>query len=137
MTGAEEIQEVIARQPTELDRFWLDTAQGMTKESVGALEDAAKQLIGIASLLQGLYFAAVSFSDIKKVLVVQDTQSWLTILLFISPIIPWLASVVWLSKFSSQRPTTPTYNLQIWQKRCIIRLSLISKSIFNMPIGPC
>jgi hypothetical protein len=87
------IPEVIGETPSEMDRFWLDTAQGMVKESVCALEEVAKQLIGVASLLQGIYFAAISFSDLKKVLIVQDTHGWLLVLLFVSPIIPWLLSV--------------------------------------------
>lgn len=53
---------------TALDRFWLETARNAAKESVGALEEAAKQLIAIASLSQGIYFAAISFGDIKKAL---------------------------------------------------------------------
>ena len=37
---------------TVLDRFWLDTARGAVKESIAALEGAAKQMIGITTLAQ-------------------------------------------------------------------------------------
>jgi len=40
--------------------------RSVSKESIAALEDAAKQLISITSLTQGIYFAAISFSDLKK-----------------------------------------------------------------------
>lgn len=85
--------EVQGEPLTALDRFWLETARGAAKESVGALEQAARQLVGIASLLQGIYFAAISFSDLKKALVVQNAQGWLLVALFISPIVFWLVSL--------------------------------------------
>ncbi|MGD0951737.1 MAG: hypothetical protein ABR985_04980 [Methanotrichaceae archaeon] len=70
----DEVVEVQAAQPSAMDRFWLETARSVSKESIGALEDAAKQLISITSLTQGIYFAAISFSDLKKTLVVHDWQ---------------------------------------------------------------
>jgi hypothetical protein len=89
----EAIPDVNGEPVSELDRFWVDVAHGMVKESVSALEGAAKQLISVASLLQGIYFAAISFSDLKKALDVQDNQGWLLVFLFVSPIIPWIISV--------------------------------------------
>ena len=62
------IIEVQSQPLTALDRFWLETARNAAKESVGALEEAAKQLIAITSLSQGIYFAAISFGDVKKAL---------------------------------------------------------------------
>jgi p-aminobenzoyl-glutamate transporter AbgT len=90
---SEEVVEVPAAQPSVMDRFWLDTARSATKESIGALEDDAKQLISITSLIQGIYFAAISFGDLKMALVVHDWQGWLTVLLFASPIALWLVSL--------------------------------------------
>jgi hypothetical protein len=79
---------------TKLDRFWLETARGAAKESVAALEEAAKQLISVTSLLQAIYFAAISFSELKESLVVvEGVKDWLLILLFVLPIILWLASL--------------------------------------------
>ena len=89
----EEVVEVSASQHSAMDRFWLESARAATKESIGALEDAAKQLISITSLSQGIYFAAISFGDLKKALVVHDWQGWLTVLLFASPIALWLVSL--------------------------------------------
>jgi len=72
------------------EKFWLDLMRNETKASIGAVEEAAKQLITITSLLQTVYFAAISFSDLKKALVVHDLYGWFTVILFISPIILWL-----------------------------------------------
>lgn len=84
---------VQGRSLTKLDRFWLETAQGAAKESVGALEEAAKQLISVTSLLQAIYFAAISFSELKEGIVVEDAVNWLLVLLFVLPIVLWLASL--------------------------------------------
>jgi len=78
---------------TRLDRFWLETARSAAKESVGALEEAAKQLISVTSLIQAIYFAAISFSDLKESLVVEGANDWLLVLLFVLPIVLWLTSL--------------------------------------------
>jgi hypothetical protein len=106
----EDILEIQAAQPSAMDRFWLETARSVSKESIKALEEAAKQLISITSLTQGIYFAAISFSDLKKALVVQDWHGWLLVLLFASPIIVWLISLAFaVSVFA---PETYKTNLQ-------------------------
>jgi len=75
-----------------------------------ALEEAAKQLISITSLTQGIYFAAISFGDLKKALVIHDWQGWLLILLFVSPIVLWLVSLTYAVRVFS--PETYKTNLQ-------------------------
>ena len=62
------IIEVQGEGLTPLDSFWLDIMRGTAKESVGALEEAAKQLIAVTTLAQAIYFAAVSFGDVKAAL---------------------------------------------------------------------
>ena len=74
-----------------MDQFWLDTARTAVKESVASLEEAAKQLIGAVTLVEGIYFAAVSWSDMKTIMAVQGWMAWLRIALFVSPIVLWLA----------------------------------------------
>ncbi|MCX7840731.1 MAG: hypothetical protein N2559_14955 [Anaerolineae bacterium] len=79
---------------TALDRFWLETARGAAKESVGALEDAAKQLIAITSLSQGIYFAAISFGDIKKVLPqFALAWQWTITAALVLPLVCWLVAL--------------------------------------------
>lgn len=75
---------------TSLDEFWLETGRSLTKESINSLENAAKQLITAVTLLQGLYFAAISFSDIKTAMDVEGLAGWFKIILFTGPIILWL-----------------------------------------------
>jgi hypothetical protein len=79
---------------TALDRFWLETARHAAKESVRALEDAAKQLIGITSLSQGIYFAAISFGDIKKALPqFAPAWQWTITGALVLPLVCWLVAL--------------------------------------------
>jgi p-aminobenzoyl-glutamate transporter AbgT len=101
--------DAIGEPVTELDEFWLETARTVVRESVASLEEAAKQLIGAVTLVEGIYFAAISFSDLSKVMAVQGTEADLRILLFVSPIILWLVCL-----FFAVRVFTPkTYKTNL------------------------
>jgi hypothetical protein len=59
--------------------------------------------------VEGIYFAAISFSDLRKVMAAQSTQAWLRILLFVSPIVFWLVCL-----FFAVRVFTPeTYKTNL------------------------
>ncbi len=75
-----------------LDHFWLDTIRNAAKESVGALQEAAKQLIAIAAFAQTIYFGAISFSDVKAALDTLPTGVHLAlVLLLVIPVAFWIA----------------------------------------------
>jgi len=92
-----DITEVVGEAPSAEDTFWLEAARGAAKESIGSLEGAAKQLIALAGFLQGLYFAAISFSDFKSALVVRDYISLVAVTGFAEllaiPMLLWLVSL--------------------------------------------
>lgn len=92
------VPDAIGQPVDELDQFWLDTARTAVKESVSSLEEAAKQLIGAVTLVEGIYFAAVSWSDMKTIMAVQGWAVWLRIALFISPIVLWLACLFYATR---------------------------------------
>jgi hypothetical protein len=109
MSGNPATPDAIGEPVTELDEFWLETARTVVRESVASLEEAAKQLIGAVTLVEGIYFAAISFSDLSKVMAVQGTEADLRILLFVSPIILWLVCL-----FFAVRVFTPkTYKTNL------------------------
>ncbi len=61
------------------------------------------------TLVEGIYFAAISFSDLRKVMAVQGTEADLRILLFVSPIVLWLVCL-----FFAVRVFTPeTYKTNL------------------------
>jgi len=88
------IPEVAGESLTPLDRFWLETARNAVKESVSALEEAARQLIAITSLAQGIYFAAISFGDIKKALSqFAPAWQWAITGALVLPLMCWLIAL--------------------------------------------
>ena len=88
--------------------FWLQIRRESKIQGASFVDDAAKQIIGITSLLQGIYFAAISISDIKKVGNVSDL--WFVIFIVCSciTILFWF-----LSLFFAVRAFLPKkYDLQ-------------------------
>lgn len=72
----------------EPNPFWRENARKLVGESISTIEDVAKQLIAVNSLLEGIYFHAIAFSDVKPVL----TNS--TAAVYLAPILLWLLSLV-------------------------------------------
>ncbi len=58
--------EVRGRPPSPEHRFWHQAIQEIRKDAVKTVEDAAKQLIALVTLLSGLYFHAITFSQLPK-----------------------------------------------------------------------
>jgi hypothetical protein len=89
-----EIIEVQGEALTPSDSFWLDMVRGAAKESVHALEEAAKQLIAVTTVAQAIYFAAVSFGDMKAALAaLTPARQWLLAIALVVPLVFWLASL--------------------------------------------
>lgn len=113
MTRLEDSSELAESQGhalTAIDRFWLDTSRNVVKESIGAIEEAAKQLIKVASFSQTIYFAAISFGDVKKSLTsLSSGQRWWTIALLVIPLLFWMVSLI----FAIRVFTPKTYNTNL------------------------
>jgi hypothetical protein len=79
--------EVKGRPPPPEHLFWRQAIQEIRKDSLKTVEDAAKQLIALVTLLSGLYFHAITFSQIPrsgtnlKVLFVGPLALWVLCLL--------------------------------------------------------
>jgi hypothetical protein len=48
--------------------FWRETGRLMVRESIGALDETARQILTVAGILIGLYFNAIAFGDLKGTL---------------------------------------------------------------------
>ncbi len=68
--------------PSPEHQFWRGAIQEIRKNSVKTVEDAAKQLIALVTLLSGLYFHAITFGQIPK-------GSTSLKLLFVGPLAVW------------------------------------------------
>jgi len=82
-------QALVPTPVSKLDKFWIESIQKLAQGSIASAEDAAKQIIAIISLLQTIYFAAISFSNLKNALNLQDPL----VFLFLSPIALWLIAL--------------------------------------------
>jgi uncharacterized membrane protein len=73
---------------SEPNPFWRENARKLVGESISTIEDVAKQLIAVNSLLEGIYFHAIAFSDVKPVLTGGIAG------IYLAPILLWLLSLV-------------------------------------------
>lgn len=86
-------QEQMSQETTE---YWRGVINAAPVEALARVEEAAKQLIGLTSILQGLFFAIFAFSDVRKQIVgihipVLILLAWL---IFFLPIILWFISLL-------------------------------------------
>jgi hypothetical protein len=69
-------------------KFWRDNAKSMLGSSIESIEGAAKQLIAICGILEGIYFHAITYSDIR---------GWIgTVegIFYLAPLVLWLVSIL-------------------------------------------
>jgi hypothetical protein len=78
--------------------YWLRVKREAYLGSLQPLEDAAKQIVVITSLLQGIYFAAISISDIKKVN--STANPWFDVFIVLSLLTLgfWMASLYFATR---------------------------------------
>ncbi len=83
--------EIAGKPPAPADVFWKDVILEIAKESISSIEESAKHLIAAASFLEGVYFHAISFADLKIVFgsVRYFDYHWLLVSLFSLPILLW------------------------------------------------
>lgn len=81
--GEEEIPFV----PVEPNPFWKKNAEKLVGESILVVEDTAKQFVVVTGLLQGIYFHAIAFSDIKE-------AEGYSALIYLAPLVLWLISLI-------------------------------------------
>ena len=84
-------QEITGKPPQQEDVFWKNTILEMAKESIKSIEESAKNLIAVASFLEGVYFHAISFADLKIMFgsVRYFDYHWLLVSLFSLPVLLW------------------------------------------------
>lgn len=75
------------------DLFWLEFMAKIQSEALTVIEDSAKQLIGVIPILQGIYFAAISFSTMNIGVLNNTVLEVIFITLFAIPIVLWLISI--------------------------------------------
>ena len=80
-------EEDIPFVPAEPNPFWKKNAEKIVGESVSIVEDTAKQFVTVTGLLQGIYFHAITFSDVK-------VAEGYSVLIYLAPLVLWLLSLI-------------------------------------------
>lgn len=72
----------------ETRQFWRETGRELVRESIKSIDETARQVITVAGILEGLYFHAISFSNIRGQMV--DGA----IYIFLAPLVLLMVSLV-------------------------------------------
>ena len=103
----------------DLKEFWRETGKEIVKKSIDTLEEVAKQILVVAGILEGLYFHAITFTNL------QGKVSGGTLAIYLAPIILLLITLsISLSVFL---PDTYQINIANWRV-CKSTFEEISKS---------
>src|SRR5665647_205137 len=80
----EEATPIVFNEPNP---FWKQNAAKIVGESISSMEDTAKQFVTITGLLQGIYFHAIAFSDMKN-------SPCHSVLIYAAPLVLWFMSLL-------------------------------------------
>ncbi len=73
----------------ETREFWRDVGRTLVRESIATLDETAKQIIGVAGILEGLYFHAIAYSDLRG-----QVTTLLPLAVYLAPIVFLLFSIL-------------------------------------------
>ncbi len=107
-------EEITGKPPRQEDVLWKTNILELSKESISSIEESAKNLIAAASFLEGVYFHAISFADLKIMFssVRYFDYHWLLVSLFSLPVLLWFivigcATMVLITKAYTVHPEEP------------------------------
>ena len=97
-------------------------------ESIKSIEETAKQIIGVAGILEGLYFHAIAYSDIRGQL-----GGVGPLLLYLLPLLLWLVSLLaallvffpraYASNISSWRESKAAFERIVAYKHAMLKIA--------------
>ncbi len=79
--------EIRGRPPSDQNLFWRQTLEEIRKNSVKTIEETARQIIGLVTLLSGLYFSAIAFGQVPQAYT--DVK-----ILFVGPLALWVLTLL-------------------------------------------
>jgi hypothetical protein len=75
---------------TEEDTFWLEQWKDLFKGSIPAIHDAGKQVIAMLTTIQGIYLAAIAYSELMKK---PEAIAGLEHLALAAPLVIWMVAL--------------------------------------------
>jgi hypothetical protein len=103
----------------DLKEFWREAGKEIVKKSIDSLEEVAKQILVVAGVLEGLYFHAITFTDLR------GHVSGTTLAVYLVPVFLLLIAIV--SSLVVFLPETYRINIANWRV-CKSTFEEISKS---------
>ena len=110
-------------------KFWRDNAKSMLKGSIESIESTAKQIIVICGILEGIYFHAITYSDIRGYIGTVEG------IFYLAPLFLWLLSIlfavlvfspkVYHTNIASGRESKETFLQIVTYKHNKLRISQI------------
>ncbi len=85
--GSKIEEKEIPVEVAEPNPFWKQNAEKIVGESISSVEDTAKQFVTVTGLLEGIYFHAITFSDVKNM---EGSAVWI----YAAPLVLWLISLI-------------------------------------------
>jgi|SRR5665647_80226 len=83
---AEISYEKIQYYPPQSNLFWRKNAEKLVETYISSVEDTAKQFVSITGLFQGIYFPAITLSNLKN-------EPLNSVLIYMSPLVLWFVSL--------------------------------------------
>ena len=71
----------------ELETFWRETGRELVRGAIKSIDETAKQIIGVAGILEGLYFHAIAFAGLRG-----SMTGW-PVVVYLAPILLLLLSL--------------------------------------------
>ncbi len=72
----------------ETRAFWREIGKEQIKSSINSIDESAKQMIGVTTVLEGLYFNAITFSKLQG-----KVTGGLPLVIYLAPIVLLLVSL--------------------------------------------
>jgi hypothetical protein len=137
MTG-----EISGKPPQAADVFWRDIILQMAKDSISSIEDSAKNLIAAVSFLEGVYFHAISFADMRVVFgsARYFDYHWLLVSLFSAPILLWFivlgcATLVLTTKTYKVHPEEPEDAKRVFEEIASAKQRWLMRSLYILMVS--
>ncbi len=134
--------EISGKPPQASDVFWRDIILQMAKDSISSIEGSAKNLIAAVSFLEGVYFHAISFADMRVVFgsAKYFDYHWLLVSLFSAPILLWFAvlgcaTLVLTTKTYKVHPEEPEDAKRVFEKIASAKQRWLMRSLYILMVS--
>jgi hypothetical protein len=110
--------------------FWRENARTVLTESIKSIEETARQIIVANGILEGLYFHAVTFSNIRG-----NQITFGILLIYLMPLVLWLISIstamlvffprIYVTNLNSWRDSKDSFENIVAYKHMMLKTSAV------------